>query len=54
MLNLLKPNRLTMTDHEATANSVCFEGVRMAWKQLTVAGGEADSNSQLILGQTES
>ena len=38
----------------ATGKSIWLEGFRRAWKQLTIARGEAEGNSQLFSGQTES
>ena len=32
-----------MTDHRAPGKSVWFEGFRRAWKQLTIARGEAEA-----------
>ena len=38
----------------ATGKSIWLEGFRQAWKQLTVARGEAKGNSLPFPGQTES
>ena len=38
----------------ATGKSIWLEGFRRAWKQLTIARGEAEGNSQLFPGPTES
>ena len=44
-----------MTDHEGNRNiSIWLGGFRRAWKQLTIARGEAKGNSQLFSGPTES
>ena len=40
-----------MTDHEGNRN---IERFRRAWKQLTIAWGEAEGNSQLFPGPPES
>ena len=42
-----------MTDHEGNRKKG-NEGFRRAWKQLTIARGEAEGNSQLFPGPTES
>ena len=39
-----------MTDHEGKRK---IEGFRRAWKQLTIARGEAEGNSQLFSGQRD-
>ena len=38
----------------ATGKYIWLEGFRRAWKQLTTARGEAEGNSQLFSGPTES
>ena len=38
----------------ATGKSIWLEGFRRAWKQLTIAQGEAEGNSQLFPGPTGS
>ena len=38
----------------ATGKSIWLEGFRRVWKQVTVARGEAEGNSQLFSGPTES
>ena len=37
-----------------TGKSIWLEGFRRAWKQLTIARGEAEGNSQLFSGPPES
>ena len=43
-----------MTDHEGNRKIYLLEGFRRAWKQLTIGRGEAEGNSELFLGPTES
>ena len=43
-----------MTITRTTGKSIWLEGFRRAWKQLTVARGEVEGNSQLFPGLTES
>ena len=38
----------------ATGKSIWLKGFRRAWNQLTIARGEAEGNSQLFSGPTES
>ena len=42
-----------MTVHEATGKSIWLEGFRRAWKQLTIARGEAEGIVNCFLGPTE-
>ena len=44
-----------MTDYEGNRKIYLLEGFRRAWKQWTIAQGEAEGNSsQLFSGPTES
>ena len=43
-----------MTDHEGKGKSISLDGFRRALKQLTIARGEAEGNSELFSGPTES
>ena len=43
-----------MTDHEGNRKIYLLDGFRRAWKQLTIARGEAKGNSQRFPGPTES
>ena len=38
----------------ATGKTIWLEGFSRAWKQFTIARGEAEGNSQLFPGPTES
>ena len=42
-----------MTNQGQQENPIWLEGFRRAWKQLTIARGEAEGNSQLLSGLTE-
>ena len=43
-----------MTDHKGNRKSIWLERFRRAWKQLTIARGATEGNSQLFPGPTKS
>ena len=43
-----------MTDHEGNRENYLARGIQEGPKQLTIARGEAEGNSQLFPGPTES